>query len=61
MTTPLDGEVYIVWNPLSDFPPKKRYEKQEQAQHVADACAAKYKQPFYVMKAVAVAMPGVQP
>ena len=42
---------YIIWNPMSDLPPRVRFETRQKAEKIAEMMAAKFGEPLYVLRA----------
>lgn len=52
---------FILWNPRSTTPPRVRFETLKEAQRIAEDMAQRHGEPFYVMKAVALAQRSAPP
>lgn len=48
-------DLFILWNPTSDLPPRKTFATQAEAEEVAQKMAARHQTLFYVAKLVSVA------
>lgn len=51
---PSEAKFFIVWNPLSDKPPRMRHATRAQAEESATTLARKFGEPFYVCEASAL-------